>query len=343
MKRWWVLSCLVIMAMSGAAEAKDRSPAKAAKAAKAEPVEAEPPPVAEAEAAAPAEPETPRILGPKQVDLGHHAQLDLPEGMMLIEAQAAQELMRKMGNGTDGVVALVLPQSDATWLVVIEADDVGYISDSDADELDAGTMLDQFKQGTAAQNKQRVAAGTSELFVDGWSQAPRYDAAAHHLVWGLNGHDKDSKIINFFTRILGRNGYLSVNLIDDPATIEQSKAEALAVLTALHFGPGFRYEDHADGDHDSGIGLKTLVLGGTAVVLAKKGGILIAILLALKKGFVVIAIALGAFFKRLFGRKKQDEEIHLATTTPPAGAAPPPDGDGDGGGDGSPPGAPTGV
>jgi uncharacterized membrane-anchored protein len=250
----------------------------------------------------------PHIVGPKPVSLGHHAQLDLPAGMNLLEQTQAQDLMRKMGNDADGVVAVILPPigSASSWIVVIGASDVGYVDDDDADELDAAEMLEQFKQGTLEQNKKRAAMGIPDLLIDGWSERPHYEAATHHLVWGLNAHDTESKVVNYFTRFLGRLGYLSVNLIDDPATIEASKAQALSVLTALHFELGSRYEDHMSSDRDSGIGLKALVLGGAGVVIAKKTGILIAVLLFLKKGIVVIAVAVGGFFRYLFRRKKDD-------------------------------------
>ena len=108
-----------------------------------------------------------------------------------------------------------------------------------------------------------------------------------------------------------------MNLIDDPSTLEASKVQALSILTAVHFAPGARYEDHADSDRDSGLGLKALVLGGTGVVIAKKTGILIAIVLALKKGFIVVIAAIGGFFKWLFGRKKRESDADLVTSDPP--------------------------
>jgi uncharacterized membrane-anchored protein len=267
----------------------------------------------------------PHIVGPKLVDLGHHAQIDLPEGMNLLERMAAQELLRKGGNAADYVVAAIVPASaGAHWLVVIEVEDVGYVSDDDAGELDAREMLDQFKTGTLEQNKKRVAMGVPELFVDGWSESPRYDRAKRHLVWGLKAHDTGGKVVNFFTRFLGRSGYLSVDLIDEPSTIEASKAQALSILTAVHFTPGFRYEDHIGSDRDSGLGLKALVLGGAGVVIAKKTGILIAILLALKKAFVVVIAAIGGFFKWLFGRRKREPDVVLTTSDVPLAAPPPP-------------------
>jgi uncharacterized membrane-anchored protein len=264
----------------------------------------------------------PHITGPQRVELGHHAWIDLPAGMSLFEQAAAQEIARKAGNNSRGVVAMIVPNSEtAHWAIVINAEDVGYVSDSDASELDAEAMFEQFKQGTSEQNKERVKLGIPALTLDGWSERPRYEPVSHHLVWGLKAHDAEGEVVNFFTRVLGRGGFLSVDLIDAPQSIESSKQQALSILTAVQFTPGARYEDHVGGDRDSGLGLKALVLGGTGVVLAKKTGILIAILLALKKGIIVVIAAAGGFLRWLF-RRKRAPSADLAPTVPSEGPAP---------------------
>lgn len=66
------------------------------------------------------------------------------------------------------------------------------------------------------------------------------------------------------------------------------------------------------------------MLGGAGVVIAKKTGILIAILLALKKAFIVVIAAIGGFFKWLFGRRKRDPEVALIPSEPPPGPPPGP-------------------
>lgn len=241
------------------------------------------------------------VVGPKRVELGGGAAVDLPEGLLLFERAQAQELSRQMGNSPESVVAIIgKPASD--WLVVIHLDEAGFIDDSDADELDADDLLESLRQGTAEQNKQRKTMGVPELFVDGWSEKPRYVRAQHHLVWGLAAHSVNNKVINFLTRILGRNGYLSVNLVAEPEKLEAAKQEALAILHATQFKPGFRFEDHVSSDHSSGIGLRGLVLGGAGVAVASKLGFLAKVLFALKKAILFVVLGVGAVFRRLFRR-----------------------------------------
>jgi len=281
-----------------------------------------PPTQAEIEASMP-----PHITGPKLVDLGHGAEIQLPDKMVLFEKAAAQDMMKKSGNDVDTVVAAIASLDPASgWFVVIDADDNGYVNDSDADELDAKGMLQQFQEGNVEQNKKRAEMGVGPLTLDGWNSPPKYDPIKHHLVWGLNAHTDKRKVVNFFTRFLGRAGYLSVDLIDGADTIEQSKVQAMSILDALRFKPGQRYEDHASGDKDSHMGLKALVIGGGALLVAKKTGLLVVLLLFLKKGFIIVIAAIGGFFKWITGKKKKDDSLsmNLPPNDPPPPSNPPP-------------------
>lgn len=268
------------------------------KAKTAEPVEAPPPePEPEPDPLA----ELPHVKGPKLVSLHAEIEIDLPEGAILVERDQAKRMIEEGGGDGRGVIGALL-HPDKTWFVIIEYADAGYVSDHDAHELDANALLADYKASTIEQNKVRVAKGVAELFVDSWSEPPRYEPIKRHLVWGLNAHAKDGPVINFFTRILGRGGFISVNLIDDPSTLEASKAETAPLRSAIRFKEGYRYEDYREGDKSSGMGLKALILGGGALA-AKKAGVLAGLLVVFKKAFVFIALGIGAAFRWLFKRK----------------------------------------
>jgi uncharacterized membrane-anchored protein len=274
------------------------------------------------------EPLPPHVVGPKRVDLGNSTAIDLPDGLVLFEGTVARDLLRKGGDPDDGVVAIVF-KPGSKWEVIIGYSNSGYIDDSDANDLDADELLDAFRSGTAEQNKKRKAIGQAELAIDGWTEKPRYDPAKHHLVWGVAAHDVDGKVVNFFTRILGRSGFVLVNLIDAPERMEASKQEALAILQATHFNPGSTYADHVSSDRSSGLGLRGLVLGGAGVAVASKLGLLAKILLVFKKLFIVVFAVIGGFLRWLFRRKSraQDADPHAGhvpqdlTGARPPGAA----------------------
>jgi uncharacterized membrane-anchored protein len=267
----------------------------------------------------------PHIEGPKLVDLGNHTEIDLPGGMILLERTEAQKLLREMGSSPEGTVAIVI-KLGSSWTVHIDYDDAGYIDDSDAADLDAGELLESYREGTRQQNATRKSLGKPEIVIDDWSERPRYERAQRQLVWGIAGHVVEHKVINFFTRILGRNGFLSVNLIAAPEEMDAAKKEALAVLQATRFKAGSRYEDHASSDKSSGIGLRGLVLGGAGVAVASKLGFLAKILLIFKKGVIVIFMAIGGLFRWLFRRKPQGSPVSDSGGDPLQGAGGPPPG-----------------
>jgi uncharacterized membrane-anchored protein len=318
-------------AIAGADKPAKREPGKKAEPAKAQPAAApgtaEKPDPAAPDAAdnepANAEPMPPHILGPKTVDLGNNTAIDLPAGMVLLERIEAQKLLRKQGEPAEGVVAMVF-NPDSDWRVFIDYEGSGYIDDSDANDLDADELLESYRQGTAEQNKTRRALGQPELIIDSWTERPRYEQGPHHLVWGLAAHYTGGKVVNFFTRILGRNGYASIDLIAEPDQIESAKKEAVAILGATHFKLGSTYADHVSSDHSSGIGLRGLVLGGAGVAVASKLGLLAKLALVFKKGFIVLFAAIGGLFRWLFRRKKTPESDMMGTPSPPLG--PPPGG-----------------
>jgi uncharacterized membrane-anchored protein len=116
--------------------------------------------------------------------------------------------------------------------------------------------------------------------------------------------------------------------MDDPETIEASKVDGLALLRATTFKPGARYEDFdKKSDKVAEYGLAALVLGGAGAaalklakvgLLAKFGGKLIAILIAAKKLVVVFFVGVGAWLKKVFGRRRANENL----VAPPPTAVP---------------------
>lgn len=271
----------------------------------------------------------PHIVGPRKVELGNQVAIDLPEGMWLFERHEAQELLKKGGNSGENVVGIVV-KPDSEWFLSIEYDDSGYVDDSDAKDLDAGELLDSYREGTAEQNKRRKELGIPDLVIDDWSEKPRYDKPAHQLAWGIAGHTIKNKSINFVTRILGRNGYVSTDLVDAPERIDGAKTESAAVLKSIQFHPGARYEDHASNDKSSGVGLRGLVLGGAGVALASKLGLFAKLLLVFKKAFIVVFAGIAGAFRWLFRRKRAEAEPiarhgGLAPAAPPPPEPPPAD------------------
>jgi uncharacterized membrane-anchored protein len=274
--------------------------------------------------------------GPEKVSLGQDLSIDLPAGFILLEKAEANAMMQKMGNfGTDDSLLALVAHPPAGWMVVVRFEPEGYVKDDEAEKLDAGEILSTIREATEAANEERQKHGFAPIHVDGWTESPHYDRQAHHLVWGIKGSSKNGASVNYNTRVLGRKGYASLNLIDDPDGIEAGKPDLAALLAATTFAPGARYADFdAKTDKVAEYGLAALVAGGAGAaalklakvgLLAKFGGKLLALIIALKKGIVLILLAIGAFLKRILARLRNKPAAPPPAEPPPPAAPPPAD------------------
>lgn len=251
--------------------------------------------------------------GPAQVELGHDLALDVPEDHVFLEKPVAAKLLEQNGSFYhENLLGIVVSKDEqAPWFVVIRYEDEGYIKDDE--KLDGDEILSAIKEGQEQANEERVKRGFKALRIGGWTEAPHYDQAQHHLVWALNASTDDGTSVNYNTRVLGRRGFVSLNLVADPESIEASKPHVVKLLKNTTFKQGARYADFQEGtDKVAEYGLAGIVLGGAGLgaaklvkvgLLAKFGKAILAILLAAKKGIVVLALGLAALVKKLFGGK----------------------------------------
>lgn len=250
--------------------------------------------------------------GPAEIPLLDQAVLKLPQGYVYFPAKETGRLLRAMGNRvTEDPLGMVVAGegSDGQWFVVMQFDASGYVKDDDAKEWDAEELLKSIREGTDATNEERRAKGLPESEIVGWIEAPAYDAATHRLVWSLasrlKGDDSQTeRTVNYNTYALGREGYVSLNLVTGTSSIDQEKRHARTLLAALEYNDGKRYTDfNADTDKVAAYGLAALV-GGVA---AKKLGLL-AVIAAFAAKFAkvigVAAIGLGAVALKYFRNRK---------------------------------------
>lgn len=252
--------------------------------------------------------------GPRQLPLAGQASLNLPAGFGFIPAKEAIRALRAMGNQPgDDILGMVVATGEAAdWLMVVRYVAAGYVKDEDARDWKADDLLANMREGTEQANAQRRERGIPEMEIVGWIEAPQYDAASHRLVWSLASRHKGGAAteqgVNYNTLMLGREGYVSMNLVADRDQIEALKPTARLLLAALEFDAGKRYADfNASTDKVAEYGLAALVAG----VAAKKLGffaLAAAFLLKFAKVIGIAVIAGGAGLARWFGRKKPAEE-----------------------------------
>ncbi|MBK8594325.1 MAG: DUF2167 domain-containing protein [Holophagales bacterium] len=261
-----------------------------------------------------AETEGPKIdwkQGPSTADLGGKvAELKVPEKFVFAGAEDTKRLMESFGNPADGTEVGFLAPADEneSWFVVFEYHDVGFIKDADKEKIDADALLASIREGTEEANKVRKEKGMGTISVVGWAEPPRYDTVSHNLVWAIRGRGSDGhEVVNYNSRILGREGYTSATLVTDPETLATLKPQLAGILGGFSYKSGRRYSEWVAGDKVAAYGLTALVAGGAGAAAAKLGlfGVLGKFL---AKGWKLVAaavVALGAGAKKLFGGKSE--------------------------------------
>jgi len=249
-----------------------------------------------------------------EIDLhGGLAKLTVPPEFNFLGADDAETVLVKLwGNPPMNpkplgllIPAGMTPASSNAWVVTIDYEENGYVKDNDASKINYDDLLKQMQKGIAENNKQRQAQGYPAITLVGWAAPPHYDAATHKLYWAkdikFEGTSEDT--LNYSIRMLGRKGVLELNAVSSIDQFSEIDRQTPQILSMVDFKEGSRYADFDPKvDKVATYGIAALVAGGIA---AKLGlfKLLIPALLAAKKLIVIGVIAVGTFFKKMFGRK----------------------------------------
>jgi uncharacterized membrane-anchored protein len=260
---------------------------------------------------------------------GNLAALQLPENFHYLSPGDTQRLIEEgwgnpPGSG-EGTLGMILPRAlnplgDAGWGVIITYTEDGHIADDDAASIDYGEILQGMQEATAANNEERAKAGYETVNLVGWAEPPRYDAASKKIYWAkdLVFGDNPNHTLNYYIRVLGRQGVLELNAVAGMSQLEQVRQGMRQVVGFADFTEGNRYADFNPAtDKAAAYGLAALVAGGVA---AKTGlfAKLLALVVAFKKFIIIGVIALGGLLARLFKRKAAAGAPPAASGAPPA-------------------------
>jgi uncharacterized membrane-anchored protein len=230
----------------------------------------------------------------------------------LTQTDARRVLEQLWGNPPDeSVLGLVVPANTSlleehSWAVVLTYSDDGHVTDEDAAGTDYDELLGELQEATRADNEARREAGYPAVELVGWAAPPRYDAATKKLHWAkeLSFDGGNEHTLNYDIRVLGREGYLSMNAIANLSDRAKVSAGMEKLLGMTRFDEGHRYADFNEGtDKLAGYGVAALIGGA----IASKAGLfakLGALLIAGKKLIIPIVIAIGALLSRLFKKKE---------------------------------------
>lgn len=246
-------------------------------------------------------------VGPGKATIGDQAELQVPEGARFTGADGTRKLLEMMHNPTDGSELGLLTSNTLDWFVVFEYEDIGYVKDAEKEKLDAAEMLEALRKGNEAGNEERKKRGWAAITIVGWHTPPFYNKETNNLEWCIKGSADGHDIINYNTRILGRGGVMSANLLVAPEELDATLPHVKSILKGVSYVEGQKYSQWKSGDKIAKYGLSALVVGG-AVGLAAKMGLLAKIAASLGKLWKVVIVgllgALAALKGFIFGKKK---------------------------------------
>lgn len=244
---------------------------------------------------------------------GGMATLDIGPDYYFIDAKLAKLVVEEFWGNPEGQPLLgmifprdVSPYHQGGWGLTIEFEDIGYVSDEDANSYDYDDLLKTMQADTLANNAWRVENGYGTLELVGWAAPPRYDAEGRKLHWAkqLRFQDSDADTLNYNIRALGRRGVLVMNFIAGIDELPQVSAAVPDVLEMVSFTPGNTYADFVPGtDKVAAVGIGGLIAGKALA----KTGFLVTLLLILKKAWFVLLIPLFWLKNKFFGRKNDQD------------------------------------
>jgi len=241
--------------------------------------------------------------GPTSVNLDGNATLSVPEGYVFLDAANTKKFLEMNQNFAAGSEVMIAPE-DLAWQAYLDFVGEGYVKDDE--KIDAAALLKSLKENTDAANAERRKRGWSEMHVVDWATPPAYNRATKRLEWATVLESNGSQGANFFTKVLGRRGHASVQMVSNMDELRTSEAALNEVLTRYTFNKGDAYADFKEGDKIAEYGLAAMVLGGAAAVATKKGfwAVLAGFFAAAWKFIAALAVGAIAWIKSLFQKKE---------------------------------------
>lgn len=246
---------------------------------------------------------------------GDMAQISIPEGYKFLEKKEARIVLSDIwGNPEDSsVLGLLLKENESpvetSYGIEITYSEDGYIEDDDAEDIDYDELLEEMQGDASSANLERKKLGYSTVELVGWASEPFYDASEKKLHWAkeLLFEGDETNTLNYNIRVLGRKGYMNLNVIGDIDVLEDVKENLNPILNSVTFNQGHAYSDFdPDFDDVAAYGIGGLIAGK---ILAKAG--FFVVLLKLWKFIAIGAIALFAGMKKWFFGKKEETLLVL--------------------------------
>ncbi|MBE0393362.1 DUF2167 domain-containing protein [Flavobacterium sp. PL002] len=251
--------------------------------------------------------------------------ITIPKGFKYLNStQAERVLFDLWGNpkSDNMTLGLLLPENQGVldqkgYVFNVQYDEIGYVKDDDADDIDYDDLLIQMRKDVETENVDRKKEGYESISIVGWAAKPFYDEDRKILHWAkkIKFGNEPINTLNYNIRILGRKGVIVLNAIATETELPLVQKDIKKVLDIVQFNDGYKYEEF-----DSSIdNVAAWTIGGLVAgkILTKVG----IFALVAKFGKIIILALLGFFgafknkIKKLFSKNKEEESIEKIEET----------------------------
>ncbi|MCC6459193.1 MAG: DUF2167 domain-containing protein [Saprospiraceae bacterium] len=242
------------------------------------------------------------------------ASMNVPTGWRYLPGDQAQFILSDLwGNPPSESLGMLFPENlgpldSASVAFNITFDELGFVKDDDAADINYDELLGNMQKETVEGNMERTRQGYEAILLVGWASSPYYDKDKKALHWAKElrfGDESQPHTLNYDVRLLGRKGVLSMNAIAGMDGLSTVKGAVPNLLNNVSFTDGNKYSDF-DPKIDE---VAAWTIGGLVAgkVLAKVG--FFAIILKFLKPILLLVLGGGAAIWRwISGRRKEEEE-----------------------------------
>jgi uncharacterized membrane-anchored protein len=240
--------------------------------------------------------------------------IQVPKGFRYLDSKQAGFVIQDLWGNPDGsgTLGMLVPENigllaDDSWAFIITYDEMGYVKDDDADEIDYDELMEEMQSDIAAENEERSKAGFEKLSLIGWASKPFYDTDKKVLHWAkeIKFGENEFNTLNYNVRVLGRKGVVVLNAVASMNELPQVKESIAPVLSSFNFADGHAYSDF-DPEIDE---VAAWTIGGLVAgkMLAKVG--ILAFLLKYIKLIGIGIAALGTGLWKWYKRRTELPEV----------------------------------
>jgi len=250
-----------------------------------------------------------------------NAKLTVPKGFRYLNTQQSVYVLSTLwGNPADSsILGLLVPENRGvlapnSWVFTISFDEMGYVKDDDAEDIDYNELLESMQKETNDANAHRVSLGYPAIAFTGWASKPFYDKTRKVLHWAkeLKFGNDSLNTLNYNLRILGKDGVFIVNAVASMSELPEVKPSINKILASVQFEPGYTYADFdPKTDNVAAWSIGGLVAGK---VLAKVG--FFAVIAKFGKLIILGLIAAGGFVWNFIRGRKKEENNNKALEKP---------------------------